>query len=197
MIKIAIKKKEGIYCQIFLNDDVYREVPYSFYKKKLAIPKIFPSIEQAKTYLNELDYQIGREYACFLLSKKAYLTVALRKKLNEKKFFNTTIDQIEQEFLKLGYLNDLNLLTMLIEKESKKKGKRATFYKLKSLGLDSKFFGPLLEKLYSNEDQVKVIRQIIDKKKSQTPQALYLTLARKGFDHDLIVQGIKEFKEIE
>ncbi len=121
-----------------------------------------------------------------LLSIKSRTTEELKKKLILKGFGHREIEEIIQKFIKLGYLNDSEILDRRFESYLKKGyGPRWVAIKLRQQGLKMPFYSFSLQK--------KVALNLLQKPsfRNKDPQKQSAALQRRGFDLEVIYEVIQ------
>lgn len=135
-----------------------------------------------------------KETAYLLLSRKAYSTQQLRRKLREKDFGAQEIEKLIEELIQLGYLNDADWIRAYIRRQIRQKyGQQVIRQKLVQEGFSAADFERQLEEELAGPEAEQSIRRLLEtryrSRKLSDPkerQKLIAALLRRGHDYAAI-----------
>jgi SOS response regulatory protein OraA/RecX len=144
------------------------------------------------------EEKMGKRYALYLLSKRAYLCSDLMEKLEAKGISSETAKGIIRFCLEKGFLDDSSHIARLVAKELRKaQSVKAVFFKLRAKkGIDENLLKSHLEQLApSNGDAlqkwlIKNQRRINFNDRDEVRKTV-AKLCRKGFSVNEVVNAIK------
>ncbi|OGF58422.1 MAG: hypothetical protein A2Y62_04095 [Candidatus Fischerbacteria bacterium RBG_13_37_8] len=128
-------------------------------------------------------------YALKKISRADTTAYLLHKALRQKGFPEEEIEELVRYFASISYLNDERYATNYIMKHvaKAKKGPRLLYYELRSRGIEKELCKILITTLYTPEQEMTAIQNIIKKDKGKTKQMkLVARLERRGFRHSTI-----------
>jgi regulatory protein len=136
------------------------------------------------------------------LSRRLHSRAELSRKLTRKEFGDAVIQNVLDDLVRLGYVDDARFAATkaLSAAQHKHHGRRRAFMELKKSGVTSDVADKALEDVYSKEDSTAVARELARKKapslKRLDPVAarrrLVGMLQRRGFDYDAIKPVVDE-----
>ena len=194
-----IEKKNNPQILCILRDgEVWREVYKSLFIKDLhKIPKNTPWNEFIPLFCS-LEEKVAKRYAIYLLSRRAYLSCDLAKKLREKGISPQATEGAIGYCQDKGYVDDQHLLQRAVLKEQRKGlGAKAVFAKLsQKAGMDRQALKCALEKAQSNEEEALdlwLAKQMkkVDRSDPQARRKLAAKLIRRGFSSELVFKKLK------
>jgi SOS response regulatory protein OraA/RecX len=163
--------------EIWSDGVLVEEIEIFFSLKK--IPSFFESVEQIKKWLKELEKKMARQSAYGSLALKNHSSEGLKKKLHSKGFSESVSQELIDELIGQGLIQDEEFIERLIEKElASLHGPRYIEAKLNSLGLKT----DQVRKIVTKERQQEAISKLLKKIKKNHQAALQ----RRGFDWDCI-----------
>lgn len=159
--------------------------------------------ENKLTQIREFDeYIYGKKISFDYLSYRIRTVAEIKKKLKSKDISPVIIDKIIYHLNELGLINDEEFAKQLITEKIKNKpaGKRLLQQKLFEKGISKQVSETAIEKYLTDEDEKKMALKIYIKlkpklkglEKQKAKQKIYETLARKGFEYDIINEIIRE-----
>jgi len=145
----------------------------------------------------------AKNYALFLLGRRAYTERMLRDKLTNKKYPKNEIERVLALCKKYNYINDYDYGKNLIlsRDRTSPRGRYALVQELRSKGVEEKVITCIFQdEIFATRSEVAlagaVIRQKIPRyatiKKHIARQKCYSLLARRGFDPEIIRSAINE-----
>lgn len=135
----------------------------------------------------------AKQYALRLLSCRAYSSERLRLKMLQKGYSEEIVDFWIEWLKRVDLLKDDLLLSSLIEKELKRGyGPKAIPWKLRGKGFSLEEITRAMAKSVSMTRQKEAICAWA-KKKGGDARKLAFDLIRRGFDADLVRDGLREF----
>lgn len=179
---------------------LWREVSKPLFLKDLnKFPPNLPWEEFLKSF-TALEEKLAKKEAITLLSKRPYLSSALRDKLESKGICAQAAQQAIDYCQEKGYLNDQAEVARLITKEQRKGiGAKAIYFKLKhTKKIDARQLQQELAhtELSEKEALEKWLQKNSRKIARHDPLArkkLLAKLIRRGFSVDLVLNALKEF----
>lgn len=135
-------------------------------------------------------------YALKKISRADTTAYLLYKALREKGFPKEEIEELVRFFTSKGYLNDERYATNYIMKHvaKVKKGPRLLYYELRSRGIEKELCKILITTLYTPEQEMAAIQNIMKKDKGKTKQMIFVArLERRGFRHSTIKACLHNF----
>ena len=162
--------------------------------------EINPELENALNDANQMSSCLKKAFN--LLAYRNRTSFELIKRLKEAKFANDEIDYTIKKLESIGYINNEQFIETYIESE-KKKGNSAIkiSFSLQNMGIPSSQSKPLIDQLYSEDEQAESAKRLLIKKASTLEnldnytkkQKLIAYLSRKGFDFRIIFDLIDDF----
>lgn len=181
--------------EIWVDEEKYREIHKSLYKKYLEDILRVPSKDALQVLLLQLDMKIARALVYKLLACRSYMRLELEKKLNMYRIDAGAIKRVLQECEELGYLNDHKEVQLFVNR-LKRKGWGPNMISLKLKSKTSSFLD--LAKI-SHQEQCEMVRHWIEKKVGtenlndvKTKQKLYRFLKGRGFEDGAIFQELSQ-----
>ena len=157
------------------------------------IDEIFAAIDETKC----------RDYGAKLVAKRMYTKQEIVRKLEQKGFCRTAIQNTIDILEEYGYLNDEVYAELYLKEYGKKYGIHKLRYDLKNKGVEDEVLERCLEKFDNQEELLELIRQKTRGKKPdrETAAKLIRQLTGKGFSYDAVKSGLitlwEEADEIE
>ena len=180
MFSFVRSKNDPHFLELKEGDVLIQEIDIRFPLKFLK--SFFETKEEALLWLKEIEKKLCKRRAYFLISKRSYSSILLLKKLEEKGFCFHVCQEMVQELVRLGYIQDEDYFTNWIYSEFKKgNGPKMIAWKGKAKGISE----AMVRKLITHEMQKEKIQKIYEKMKKDKKKALQ-ALYRKGFDLDLL-----------
>lgn len=184
---ITCQKKAGsqkIYT-VYKDEEPLKEIHISIFGSN---PKFHSEEEIA-----EKEYQGATRYALKQLSARSMLSQKLRELLFKKKVHSTIVDQIINECLEKGYLNDKEWIDSFIRVQRQKRvGTAMIRIKLLQKGVDPEMIPSL-----NDEHEEKSLHSLLETKYRdrdlsdyKTRQKVIAALQRKGFSLNKILKEI-------
>jgi regulatory protein len=152
------------------------------------------------------EYQFAKKAALDYLSYRIRSVKEIKDKLREKKISAETIGKIILHLEKLGLINDEEFARLLVQSKTGKNpsGKSVIKQKLYQKGIAKETGEKVLGELYTESNEKKLLLGVFNKyqkkmkglDKNGRRKKMFETLARKGFDFDLINELLNEkYKE--
>ncbi|HWA07611.1 MAG TPA: RecX family transcriptional regulator [Ignavibacteria bacterium] len=162
--------------------------------------------ENRLTEIREFDeYIYGKKISFDYLSYRIRTAAEIKKKLKSKDISPAITDKVIHHLNELGLINDEEFAKQLITEKIKNKpaGRRLLQQKLFEKGISKQVSETAIEKYLTDEDEKKMALKIYSKlkpklkglEKQKAKQKIYETLARKGFEYDIINEIIREKAE--
>jgi len=136
-----------------------------------------------------------------LLSRRIHARAELSRKLTKKEYGPAIVDDVLNDLLRLGYLDDARFAATKAQSAAQHKhhGRRRAFMELKKTGVTSDVAEKALDEVYTKEDSTNTARQLALKKAPSLRRLDPMTarrrlvgmLQRRGFDYEDI-QGVIE-----
>ncbi|MGL4688440.1 MAG: regulatory protein RecX [Fusobacteriaceae bacterium] len=139
----------------------------------------------------EIVKKAMKNYVIFLLAKRDYFKKDLEDKLFIKYREKKIVLEIIEEMEKQEYLDDYNMSKQYINSH-KKSGRRKLEFELKRKNIESSIISTLLEK--NAHIEIEEIEKKIEKMIKQSPEKIYASLMRKGFQYKDIKDAIERRK---
>lgn len=142
----------------------------------------------------EVEYSNAKNSCYRLLSYRARSIGEIRDNLKRKKFDEAIIDKTITYFINNGLLNDEVFAKQWVE--SRVNNKKASIRQIRTELRQKKISSEIINKVLEVEDvdEVKLIKQLIEKKRSQPKYQddlkLMQFLSRKGFSYDKILVAL-------
>lgn len=128
--------------------------------------------------------------AMHLLNQMDRTEEQLRKKLKENEYTDDLVEIAIQYVKSFGYIDDVSYIERFISLKKDKKSKKELQYLLMQKGLSSDLICEVMEEVYTKEDQIQGIREILRKKKysfedatEKEKEKMMAYLLRKGFPY--------------
>lgn len=125
---------------------------------------------------------------------------ALRTKLEQGLFPPAVIEQAIDYVKSFGYIDDYRYARNLVDSRREQKSKRELYALLCQKGVSSEIIDQVFEEYYNAEDELTVIRKLLDKRRfcpdtadERELQRIYGYLARKGFHYEKIRQVVQNY----
>jgi regulatory protein len=166
--------------------------------------------EITEATLNEVkrfdEYQFAKKTALDYLSYRIRSVKEIKDKLKEKKISGETIEKTIDHLEKLGLINDGEFAKLLIQSKTGKNpsGKNVIKQKLYSKGIAKEIIEKVLNEYYTEDNEKKLLLDVFNKyqnkikglDRNRRRKKMFESLARKGFDFDLINELLNEkYKE--
>ena len=143
----------------------------------------------------------AKNKALALLSYRSRSVSELRKKLCEKEFSRKTVEDIIEDLLRVGLLDDVRFASAYIHSRMLQKpmGKRLLGRELFLKGIDEEVIEKCVEEGYEGRTEIDVAREVAEKRVKpvvgdirKTKKRLSDFLARRGFGWDVIQAVLQE-----
>ena len=195
---IKIKRSNRFSDRIIItleNKSVFRVPEDVFASKPLHVGDNITN-KDINDYDSKMRLQEAKDAAFRLLSFRMRSICEMRKRLKQKSFTKSEIDQVINKLIKLDYLNDTSFAKIFINEKIKNKkiGPRALRSELFPHKLSSELIEKLIKKAYEKNDINKLISYHLNRKKVNRRDKLKKSefsrlnnyLLRKGFEWDNI-----------
>ncbi len=200
--KIERQKKNRGRCNIYV-DDVFFCGLYDDTVLKYGLAANDEITEQKLNEIKEFDeYIYGKKIAFDYLAYRIRTAAEIRKKLKAKSISAEITEKILKHLTELNLIDDAEFAKQLISEKIKRKPAGKTFLKQKLFekGISKEIAEKALEEAFENIDEKEVAMQCFLKyypkvkplEKDKQRKKIFDTLARKGFDYDIINQVIRE-----
>lgn len=176
MFTVRLENNTDIYC----NEEFYQKIHPPFFKKSLAIPKVFTTFKEVGSWFYSLEYKVAKNYLLFLLARRDYLKKTLEDKLKSKEISKKNSEKLLEEFEALGFIDDRRMISSLIKKYQETKSLREIKSLLYKKGVDFKKYQDLFQEI-SETQELEVIKKLVERKKGKERQKIFAYLYRKGF----------------
>ena len=160
------------------------------------------SVEKLQHIRDFDEYIYGKKISFDYLSYRIRTTAEIKKKLKSKDISPVIIEKVINHLNELGLLNDEEFAKQLITEKIKNKpaGKRLLQQKLFEKGISKQVSETSISKFLTEEAEKQMALKVYDKlkpklkgiEKQKAKQKIYETLARKGFEYDIINEIIRE-----
>lgn len=190
---------------IFCDGSPWRDLHTAIFGRRPALPQHCLSIEEFTEQFFELEYRMAKNYAIRRLSLQGMLSNALARALKERLVSDRVIQNVVEEFVSLGFINDQEWAASFVRSQSNKKmGPRAIAQKLASKGVRGEKLEAALEKSWDSSEQKQLILQLLKSRYAKRDlsdfkerQKVVAALVRRGFDVSTILNcmGKLEFDE--
>lgn len=190
---------------IFCDGSPWRDLHTAIFGRRPALPQHCLSIEEFTEQFFELEYRMAKNYAIRRLSLQGMLSNALARALKERLVSDRVIQNVVEEFVSLGFINDQEWAASFVRSQSNKKmGPRAIAQKLASKGVRGEKLEAALEKSWDSSEQKQLILQLLKSRYAKRDlsdfkerQKVVAALVRRGFDVSMILNcmGKLEFDE--
>ncbi|NOS83709.1 MAG: hypothetical protein HOP31_01085 [Ignavibacteria bacterium] len=200
--KIDKQKKNNKRYNLYISGEFYCGL-YDDTILKFGIASGDELTEDKLNQIREFDeYIYGKKISFDYLSYRIRTISEIKKKLKTKDISPVIIDKVIHHLNELGLINDEEFAKQLITEKIKNKpsGKRLLQQKLFEKGISKQVSESAIEKYLTEEDEKNMAIKVYDKlkpklnglDKQKAKQKIYETLARKGFDLDIINEIIRE-----
>lgn len=161
--------------------------------------------ELSEAKLNEIrdfdEYIYGKKTAFDYLSYRIRTIREIKKKLKSKKLNDHIIEKVINHLTELGLVNDEEFARQLVSEKIKNKpaGRRSLQQKLFEKGISKNISESVLNTLLTEDTERELALKIYEKlkpklkglDKQDSRKKIFDTLARKGFDFDIINEIIR------
>lgn len=147
------------------------------------------------------EYMYGKKAAFDYLSYRIRSISEIRKKLKTKKLTDENIDRVITHLTELGLVNDEDFARQLVSEKIKNKpaGRRSLEQKLYEKGISKDVSESVLNSILTDESEKELALKLYEKlkpklkglEKQEKKKKIYETLARKGFNYDIINEIIR------
>ncbi len=147
------------------------------------------------------EYMYGKKAALDYLSYRIRSISEIKKKLKTKKLSEGNIERVITHLTELGLVNDEDFARQLINEKIKNKpaGKKLLQQKLFEKGIPKNISEDVLNNIFTSDIEKELAQKLYDKLKPKLigleiqdrKKKIYETLARKGFDYDIINEIIR------
>lgn len=147
------------------------------------------------------EYMYGKKAAFDYLSFRIRSISEIKKKLKTKKLSDCNIERVITHLTELGLVNDEDFARQLINEKIKNKpaGKKLLQQKLFEKGISKQISEDVLNNIFTSEIEKELALKVYDKlkpkleglEKQDMKKKIYETLARKGFDYEIINEIIR------
>ena len=168
----------------------------SLYEKQEITP------EELKSIREDISFNNAKSSALRYLLYKFRSCKEVRQKLEREGYSNTTIEEVLNELIKLGYINDRIYASKYLHDRSKlkPKPKRILRQELINKGIDEEIIDELLGEWKIDEyalagSMLKKKYGKYDMSDEKIKRKAYTYLLHKGFDSDLILGLINKYSE--
>lgn len=142
------------------------------------------------------EYMYGKKAAFDYLSYRIRSISEIKKKLLSKKLSEVNIERVISHLTELGLVNDEDFARQLINEKIKNKpaGRRSLEQKLFEKGISKNISEDILNSILTEETEKELAVKVYEKlkpklkglDKQDVKKKIYETLARKGFNYDII-----------
>jgi len=200
--KIEKQKKNNKRYNLYIADEFYCGL-YDDTILKFGIAAGDDITEEKLQHIREFDeYIYGKKISFDYLSYRIRTVAEIKKKLKSKDISPVIIDKVINHLNELSLVNDEEFAKQLITEKIKNKpaGKRLLQQKLFEKGIAKQVSEIALNKYLTDEAEKQMALKVYDKlkpklkgaDKQKAKQKIYETLARKGFEYDIINEIIRE-----
>lgn len=200
--KIEKQKKNNKRYNLYIADEFYCGL-YDDTILKFGIAAGDDITEEKLQHIREFDeYIYGKKISFDYLSYRIRTVAEIKKKLKSKDISPVIIDKVINHLNELSLVNDEEFAKQLITEKIKNKpaGKRLLQQKLFEKGIAKQVSENALNKYLTDEAEKQMALKVYDKlkpklkgaDKQKAKQKIYETLARKGFEYDIINEIIRE-----
>lgn len=181
--------------QIFINDDLWKEVHRTIFGKHLSFPNV-ENFDQWLELFNDFERKRVKGYVLWRLSSQFYHSEQLAKLLRERLVSDLVINQTISEFKLKGFFDDENWINNYLLQQQKKYSLKKIISKLYSKGFSKGTIDKISKEFRSPKTELESILKLL-KARSRTKdltqykekQKFIASLLRQGFDLDLIQEA--------
>ncbi len=147
------------------------------------------------------EYMYGKKTAFDYLSYRIRSISEIKKKLKTKKLSDSNIERVITHLTELGLINDEDFARQLVNEKIKNKpaGKKYLQQKLFQKGIPKQISEDVLNNIFTVDIEKELALKVYDKLKPKLSgldiqdkkKKIYETLARKGFDYEIINEIIR------
>ncbi len=182
---------------IYVDDEPWKDIHSKIFGRDVSLPTCH-TMDELHTYFMTLEYAKAKKYALNCLAMRSYVSTQLQKLLEKNLISSSTIQKIIQEFTRLGYLNDQEWIKSFVRAQlARHIGSQTIVYKLMNKGISQHEAQRWLEELADPSETHKNIQYLLKTKYKDRnlsdyadKQKVIASLARKGFDFDMIKTAI-------
>lgn len=192
-IKVSENKK---FMQIFFGEESWGIVDKKLYSRYLDKIYLCSNKKQLSDLLSVIEPQIVLYYVYQLLAAKGYLKNQLRKKLRDRHFRDSLIEDVLRKCEEIGYIDDEKEIQRLIEREKRQGwGPKAIQKRLEEKT------GNHVDFSFSEEEEKREIQRLLEKKfsdlsKVQAKESACRFLQRRGFSDHVIEDALFVEKQL-
>ncbi len=198
-LSIEVKKEDPKMILLTWEGKVWRELSKSlFFNELRKIPRDLSRDDFLKSF-TLLEEKIGKRYAVYLLSQRAFLSSDLEAKLTSKGFSPGAARAVIEYCTEKGFLDDSQEIARLVAKELKKgQSAKAVFFKLKAKKkIDEQQLRRHLQQAAPSDSDVLQtwLNKNAKKIKSDDPleiRKLMAKLCRKGFSYEEVFKLFRD-----
>jgi len=189
LVEICSVKNDPEKLEVKIEGRVFRLLSKKLFKNYLKYLKECNSQKEVEDLLYSIEKKMAKKHAYQLLSLRAYPSVLLSQKLQDKGIRKSIIEVLVKELTKCGYVDDEKYLDYMIEKYFQKGwGPKYIRYKLEEKNFPRQIVEKKIQEILTPCLQKKKILALIQKKAGKSKPQIYTYLLRKGFSSDLIMQ---------
>lgn len=181
----------GRFIEVFLDEKKYAQLYRPFFEKELQ-GVCFLSKEELDAWIGQKEIFYGKRYVYYLLSKKNYLTNAIKEKLHLRKISKEAIETIIDFLLQNRFVDDEHWIEKFImAKWQKGYGKKAIYYAL----LEKKVSPITIKKQIAwitTSKEKEQIALLLKKKGLRDKKKASSFLQRRGFSFEAIASYVEE-----
>lgn len=188
-MKVVVNKEV---IQILIEEKIWKILDKRLYANHLKKIQSCKNRKGLSDLFSVLEPKVALGYAYKLLAMRGYLENQLRKKLIDKHFPDSVVEEILRHCRREGYLDDTREMSLLIERAKRKgKGPKIIERQLQNEAGESELGKILMKELFSDEIQREQIRKILarrfpDLSTVKIKSRAFRFLQRQGFSESLI-----------
>ena len=194
-IECVPAEKWGVWT-VVLNGSPYREIHQAIFGKTPAFSAPCSSVAEFSVLFRETEVSRAKQFALRKLTAVNLCSYELRASLIKYLVSADAAEEVIEECLRLGYINDDEWLTGFVRRlAAKKKSRMEIRMKLQGKGIPEEVFAPYLDALCGAEEILLSIQGLLatryrnrDLSDFKERQKVIAALARKGFSYDQIAQ---------
>lgn len=186
---------------LYVDEEPWKDVHRSIYKKIADFPKFFDNIEELNDYFFNLEAKYALDFILRKLSRKSYHSKEIEKCLLEVLISKKSINAVINKCIGYGFLNDDAWIKNFINRELlSKHGRLLIVNKLRNKGIPEDIIEEYFDSTDSEEIQKEQILRLIQTKYKnrnlqdfKEKEKTIGSLARRGYGLSLIKEIIEDY----
>lgn len=200
---IEVIKREGRRGVLILRIDEgeWGEIHSAIFGQRPAFPNQIDTLEEWEDLFRLLEIQNTKKYVLKRLAERPFHSAELTKSLRERLVSDQTIDLVIEEYLQMGYLNDVEWVDSFIRGHLRKRHSLQTIaWKMQARGVPADIAKQATQELKDPEAEKESIRYLLSTRyrsrnllDRRDKEKVISSLMRKGFSFDSIKYAILNF----